>query len=342
MTVLLILILAASVFMILFGIRILSIIDRRKVYPRRLAAHFVPTKAYPPTRICPGDLPPAVVNKLLSLDGGDPPGSAPITVTLLDLIHRRLIYVTPKGRELYFSPLGSPEGLLPYEQRLLSFLRAAAGEQCYLSLTDLVEYIDVHRDEAARMRGAFLREVNEDFLDRGFCAMADYEDSAHPLVRIGEMGVSMAIGAALGWLAGNIPLGVTALAFAAAALILSGQVFAYRIPYLTDAGADMAARYRAWGAALSPLDSRAASHLPPADLSRYAAFAAALGQTDAFAALTDARHAIADDYPECKLYDPLYMEKLNRIDYSIYLLTLSPDDAYALSQRKHSRKHSSL
>lgn len=327
--------LLVSAGMILFGHLILSVVDCHFVYPKRLAKVQLDEKAYPKTPTRPADLPPAIVSQLVFFGGHNKmPGKSytRFTVTLLDLVHRKKIYVTRKGEELFFSPLGEESDLLPFELTLKQFLREAAGERLFISLSDLLIYIEANREAAAEMRSRFLREVSEDFLARNYSAEVSYEKSVHPLMRIGEVAVAGTVGVALGWLARNIPLGLISVGLAAVAVTLCMQVFRYKLPYLTEEGTIMKARWQAYGDYLSELSPVNCKEISGAALCDFAVYATALEQEETFSALAPVWEGIAEDHPECILYDSRFFKKLTQIDNSILISNVRPENQDALHQ----------
>lgn len=331
-TILFVLLLASAI-MILFGHLIMSLVDRLYTYPKRLAKVQIPAKPYPPTPTRPADLPPAIVSQLVYFGGHTKaPGKSytRFTVTLLDLVHRQKIFVTRREDELFFSPLGDESDLLPFELTLIHFLRDAAGERLFISLSDLLIYIEANQKIAADMRSRFLREVSDDFQARNFSAEVSYEKNTHPLMLIGEVAVAGTAGVVLGWLAGNIPLGLITVGLATVAVSLCMQVFRYKIPYLTAEGTIMQARWQAYGEYLSKLTPNTCKALSGSALCDYAVYATALEQEKTFSALAPVWEGISEDHPECILYDPRFFKKLTQIDNSILISNIRPENRDAL------------
>lgn len=329
MTAFLIALLSISAFMIVAGHFILSAIDRIFVYPRRLKKVQTTVPEYPPIALPPSNLPPAIVSQLVFFGDHSPKKEKSytrFTVTLLDLVHRHKIFVTRKGDELYFSPLGEDSDLLPYERELKNFFCEAAEGRCYLSLTSLKSYIEEYREKAAEMRNRFLRELSDDFVARGFSDTISYEKETHPLVLIGEIAVLMSVGAMLGWVASNIPLGVISVCFAGIATTLCLQVFRYKITYLTPKGEEMRAKWIAYGNYLSQLTVQQGRELPAERWRELAVYAAALEQNKTYAELSAIWGALAEQYPECQLYDPKFYRMLCQIDYAILISNIRLED----------------
>ena len=325
--------LLVSAFVILFGHLLMSILDRLFVYPRRLAKVQKQIIQYPPTQLRPSHLPPAIVSQLVFFgDHYKKPGKSytRFTVTLLDLIHRQTIYVTRKEDELFFSPLGDEKDLLPYELLLKRFIRDAAGDRLYVSLTDLLVYIEANRERAAEMRSLFLKEVTEDFISRCFSDEISFQKNVHPLMYIGEVAVAGTLGVALGWFAGNVPLGLISVGLTTVATSLCLQVFRYKLTYLTDKGVETQSQWRAYGEYLSELTPETCKGLSGSILCDYAVYATALEQEQTFASLASVWEDIAEDHPECILYEPRFFKKLTQIDNSILISNISSENSDSL------------
>ena len=314
--------LLTAAFLILFGHLIMSVVDRMYVYPKRLAKVQKSDPNYPPVNKIPAHLPPAVVSQLVFFGGQNKTEGKSytrFTVTLLDLVHRQKVFVTKREDELYFSPLGDESDLLPYELTLKRFLERAAGERVYISLSELLIYIEAHPKESAEMRSRFLREVSEDFISRGYSSEVSYEKNIHPLVHIGEVAVSVVLGAVLGWLAGNIPLGLISVGLGAISVSLCQQVFRYKIQYLTERGVEMRARWNSYGRYLSSLNVSACNEIEDSVLCHFAVYAVALETEKTFTDLASLWESIAEEHPECILYDNRFFKKLTQIDNSILI-----------------------
>ena len=315
-------ILILSAVMILFGHFIMSMVDHFYVYPRRLAKVQPRKIAYAPDRKRPGDLPPAIVSQLMFFGGHNRVAGKSytrFTVTLLDLIHRQKIFVTHREDELFFSPLGDESDLLPFELTVLHFLKQAAGERIFISLSDLLVYIEAHQEESAAMRSRFLKEVSDDFINRDLSGEISYEKRVHPLMSMGEVAVVCTVGFTIGWLAGNTALGLISIGLAAVAVSLCLQVFRYKLSYLTEQGLDQQARWKAYGDYLERLSPDFCKDVSVEDLCDYAVYAVALEQEKPFTALSPVWNAIAEEHPECILYEPMFFKKLTQIDNSILI-----------------------
>ena len=308
--------------MILFGPWIMSLVDRYYVYPKRLAKVQTSEAQYPSMQEHPSHLPPAIVAQLVSFSEQKPKKGKSYTrfiVTLLDLVHRQKIFVTHRGDELFFSPLGDDSDLLPFEKTLIQFIKSAAGERLFISLTDLLIYIEANREIASEMRSGFLKEIAEDFCARGFYKEVSYEKSVHPMMQIGKVAVSGTVGVILGWLAGNIPLGLVTVGLSMVAVSLCTQVLRYKLPYLTEVGMTEKERWTAYAKYLSKLSTANRSNISNAEICEFAVYALALEMEEAFTTLSPVWREIAEDHPECILYESFFFKKLIQIDNSILI-----------------------
>ncbi len=341
MTTALFVLLIVSAVMILFGHFIMSLIDRFYLYPHRLAKVQVKEQIYSPTMICPTNLPPAIVSQLMCFGGHNKTigkSYTRFTVTLMDLVHRQKVFVTRREDELFFSPLGDESDLLPFEKTLMDFIKEAAGQRVFVSLTDLLVYIEAHKESASEMRNRFLRQVSEDFVSRGFTSEVSFEKSVHPLVYIGQIAVAGTVGVVLGWLAGNVPLGLISVGLATVAVALCTQVFRYKLCYLTQEGVEMQSRWKAYEACLEGLTPYACEGVSDSTVCSFAVYAVALEQEKTFTALAPVWNDIAEDHPECILYDSRFFRKLTQIDNSILISNArreNQDDLHRVIKKGH-------
>lgn len=324
MTTVLIILLSVSVFMILFGHFILSMIDKHWVYPKRLGKIQPPIPQYSPRSTPPEVFPPAFVAMLFRLEHSEESQkdkqSTRFTVTLLDLIHRGKIGVIRDGKKLYLIPHDDESDLLPFEITLLRFIRDAYRDAERLSVAKLKGYIEEHRDCAAEMRSRFLREMVDEFHSRGYYAELNHQAStAHPLVLIGVISVAASLGAILGWLCHHIPLGVIALCLSGFAVWLAVQVFSYDLTHLTEEGAVALGEWKAYGQYIQFLKSGPNDHCPISEWSNVAVYAAAMEQHKTFRELVQIWQDLPDYSLECELYDPYFYKKLSEIDYAILI-----------------------
>jgi hypothetical protein len=324
-----------SAVMILFGHFIMSMIDRFCIYPRRLAKVQSEVTVYPPARNRPCNLPPAIVSQLVFFDGHNRATGKSytrFTVTLLDLIHRKKIFVTHRAEELFFSPLGDESDLLPFEHTVLQFLKDAAGERIFISLSDLLVYIESHREMSAAMRSQFLGEVADDFISRELSGEVSFEKKLHPLMSMGEVAVVCTAGLTIGWLAGNAALGLISVGLAAVAFSLCLQVFRYKLLFLTSEGLEQKAQWLAYGAHLAQLNPDNCKAVSESELCDYAVYAVAFEQEKTFTSLAPLWRDIAEDHPECILYEPLFFKKLIQIDSSILISNVNPGSQAEIQQ----------
>ena len=341
MSTVLFVLLLLSAGMILFGHFIMYVIDRFWVYPRRLAKVQSKEQVCPPTHIRPDKLPPAIVSQLVYFGGHNKVAGKSytrFTVTLLDLIHRQKVFVTRREDELFFSPLGDVSDLLPFEQTLMDFIKEAAGQKLFISLSDLLVYIEGHKESAAEMRSRFLLQVSEEFLSHEFCDEISYEKTLHPLMYIGQISVAGTVGVTLGWLAGNVPLGLISVGLAMVAVALCAQVFRYKLCYLTKKGVEIQCQWKAYGAYLEKLTPRYCAGISNATICSFAVYAVALEQEKTFTALAPVWQDIAEDHPECILYDMRFFKKLTQIDNSILISNASrqnPKDIQQVIKKGH-------
>lgn len=323
MTLFLILLLSVSVFMILFGHFILSMIDRQYVYPKRLARVQPPILPKSPRQTPPELLPPAMVSMLYGLkkQGISKKGnrSTRFTVTLLDLIHRGKISVVRDGKRLYLIPNEDESDLLSYEITLLRFVQDAHREIERLSVAKLKGYIEEHRESAAKMRSRFLREMMDDFQSRGFYQEIKCRRITNPLVWIGGAILTVTVGVLLGWTCQNIPLGVITLCFAGFAAWLVWQIFSYDLTYFTEKGANAMAEWEAYEQYIDTLFSSGQEKAPIEEWSRIAVYSAAMEKSRTFQDLVRIWSDLPEYSLECELYDPYFYNKLSEIDYAILI-----------------------
>ena len=337
MTILLIILLSVSVFMILFGHMILSIIDKAYVYPKRLAKLQPPIPSCEPRSTPPEPLPPAMVSLLWCVPSARNmrkyKRSTRFTVTLLDLIHRGKIAVQRDGKKLYL--LVQPEAdedLRPYEQILLNFIKDAARDIDRLSVARLKGYIEEHRDSSAAMRKRFHRELMSEFQSLGYYDELKRKSAIHPLMLIGGISVLASLGALVGWIGSNIPLGVITVCFAGFAGWLSVQVFTYDLPYLTDQGVTAWSEWDAYYRFLRSLKNASSLELPIGEWNRIAVYAAAMESNLTFQDLTKLWKNLPAFSLECELYDPYFYKKISEIDYAILISNAESVDAELFKQ----------
>ncbi len=328
MTVFLEILLGISVFVVIFGHFILSIIDRYWVYPKRLAKVQPEMPSAQPVDRPPSDLSPALVSRLVFFGNRKGGSYTQFAVTLMDLVHRKKIYVDHKSNELIFIPLDDGHGLQPFEQTLLTFLLEAAGENSQITLTYLKSYIEEHPEQCGEMRKKFQREVIDAFLAQGFSDEVSYEHKQNPFLLIGKIALVVGAGALLGWLAGSLTLGVVSLCFAGLAFAVCYQVFSYKLPYLTEKGMQMKAEWLAYGQYLDELKcaGQKAASLSPERWCEVAVYAAAMEKNKTFDELSSLWETLADDYPECELYDPHFYKKICSIDHAILVANIHLED----------------
>lgn len=325
MTIALIILLSISVFMILFGHFILSAIDKYRVYPKRLAKLQAPVPTLPPTNTAPADdLPPAILSMLWNVQSTRNSKklwrSTRFTVTLLDLIHCGKIGVLRDGKKLYLIPKEvSDDDLRPYERTMLAFVRNACRSSDRLTVARLKGYIEEHREEAAAMRVCFMKELMSDFDSRGYYAVDKCKSNVHPLALIGGISILASLGALLGWLCHNIPLGVISICFTGFAVWLSFQVFTYDIPYLTDRGIDALSRWDAYNRFIHSLPTSSENAPSVEEWSRIALYGAAMEGKFTFQELTKIWKDLPKHSLECELYDPYFYKKISEIDYAILI-----------------------
>lgn len=332
MTIILIVLLALSVFMILFGHMILSFIDQKYIYPKRLAALQPPIPEVEPLNVPPEDLPPAIVSMICGLHSMRSPKrikrSTRFTVTLLDLIHRGKIKVMRDGKKLYLIPNDDPNSdLRSYERILLEFVKDAARTVDHLSVAKLKGYIEVHRECAADMRSRFMQEMMSDFQSRGYYDELKRKSPMHPLALIGGIAVLASVGALLGWLASNIPLGVITCCFAGFAGWLSIQVFTYDIPFFTKKGARAFGEWDAYRHFIQSIKNGTTQSPAIEQWNRIAVYAAALEANLTFHDLTKIWKNLPEHSLECELYDPYFFKKLSEIDYAILISNVESIDS---------------
>lgn len=319
-----------SIGVVLLGHFICSVIDRAFVYPKRLAKVQPEIPHLEPVNRPPELASPALVSRLCFFGEQRKKGLSytQFAVTLLDLVHRKKILVDHSTNHLYFTPLDDGEGLLPFEQTLLNFIVAAASESgidpteggpAHITLSQIKAYIEEHPDRAGQMREAFQKQVIEAFIEQGYSSEVSYEHRINPFEVLGLIGASVGLGVLLGWLASNITLGVFSLCFTGLAFAVCFQVFSYKLPYLTEKGVEMKSKWLAYGEYLDTIKHTGshAEQLTPDRWCEVAVYAAALEKNKTFDELSTLWETIADDYPECELYDPHFFRKICSIDHAI-------------------------
>lgn len=324
MTIFLIILLSVSVIMILFGHFILSLIDKYYVYPKRLAELQTPIPTEELRTAPPEDLPPAIVSMLWEISSTRNPSklrrSTRVTVTLLDLIHRGKIGVMRDGKKLYLIPAKiDTADLLPYERTLWCFIEEAYRSNDRLSVAKLKGYIEEHRDRAANMRVRFMDELNQSFESYGYAKVLKRRVNQHPLALFGAIAVLASLGALLGWLCQNIPLGVISIGFAGFAAWLSVQVFTYDLTYLTDKGVSAISQWQAYHRYLQTLKNTSAVTPSVDQWNRIAVYAVSMEESFSFRDLNKIWKNLPEYSLECELYDPYFYKKLSEIDYAILI-----------------------
>lgn len=339
MTLFLYILLGVSIVAVLLGHFISSLVDRLYVYPKRLRKVQSEIPKLDPIDSPPDDLPPALASRLYFFGQHKHKGLSytQFTVTLLDLVHRKKIYVDHSTNHLFFTPLDDGDGLLPFEQTLLNFIVAAASESgldpteggpAHITLSQLKAYIEEHPDRAGKMRGIFQRQIIESFIAQGYSDEVSYEHKITPFEVLGAIAGVATLGALFGWLAGNISLGVVSLFFTALAIGVCYQVFSYKLPYLTEKGIEMKAKWLAYGEYLESIKhtGSGAEHLSAERWCEVAVYAAAFEKNKTFDELSDLWETLADDYPECELYDPHFFKKICSIDHAILVANPNLED----------------
>lgn len=339
MTLFLQILLGISIIVALLGHFICSLIDRAFVYPKRLRKVQTDLPHVDPLKRPPGDLPPALASRLYFFGQHKHKGLSytQFAVTLLDLVHRKKILVDHSTNHLYFTPLDDGEGLLPYEQTLLNFIVAAASEsgidpteggQAHITLSQLKAYIEEHPERAGQMRELFQKQVIDAFLQEGYSGEVSYEHKLNPFEVIGLIALAVGLGALLGWLAGNLTLGVFAVCFAGLATAVCYQVFSYKLPYLTEKGVETKAQWLAYGEYLDSINREEgeSEHLSPERWCEIAVYAAAFEKNKTFEELSTLWESLATDYPECELYDPYFFRKICSIDHAILVANPGLED----------------
>ena len=310
--------------MILFGHFILSAIDKYRVYPKRIARLQPPMPTLPPASTPPEDIPPAILSMLWNVQATRNFKklwrSTRFTVTLLDLIHRGKIGVLRDGKKLYLLPREDADNnLLPYERTILAFVRNACRSSDRLTVAQLKGYIEEHRQEAASMRVRFMKELMHDFDSRGYYAVEKCKSPIHPLALIGGISILASLGALLGWMCNNIPLGVITICFTGFAVWLAIQVFTYDIPYLTQRGVDTISRFDAYNRFIHSLPTSSDKAPSVEEWSRIAVYGAAMEGRFTFQELTKIWKDLPEYSLECELYDPYFYKKISEIDYAILI-----------------------
>lgn len=322
--------LGISIAVVLLGHFVCALIDRALVYPKRLGKVQPDIPRLDPIDRPPDDLPPALASRLYFFGQQKRKGLSytQFAVTLLDLVHRKKILVDHSTNHLYFTPLDDGEGLLPFEQTLLNFIVAATSEsgidpteggQAHITLSQLRAYIEEHPDRAGQMRDIFQKQVIDAFLKQGYSDEVSYEHKANPFRTVGGIILVAGVGALFGWLANNLALGVVTFCLAGLAVAVCYQVFGYKLPYLTEKGVDEKAKWLAYGEYLDSIKRREdnADQLSPERWCEIAVYAAAFEKNKTFDELSDLWETLADDYPECELYDPHFFRKICSIDHQI-------------------------
>lgn len=339
MTLFLQILLGISIAFVLFGHFIFSLIDRAFVYPKRLAKVQSKIPHSDPINRPPVDLPPALVSRLYFFGQHKHKGLSytQFAVTLLDLVHRKKILVDHSTNHLYFTPLDDGEGLRSFEQTLLNFLVAATAEsgidpteggQAHITLSQLRAYIEEHPDRAGQMRDIFQKQVIEAFIEQGYSDEVSYEHKLSPFEVLGLIAASVGLGVLFGWLANNITLGIFSFCFAGLAVAVCYQVFSYKLPYLTKKGVEEKSKWLAYGEYLDSIKHTGndAEHLSPERWCEVAVYAAAFEKNKTFEELSDLWETLADDYPECELYDPHFFKKICSIDHAILVANPNLED----------------
>jgi hypothetical protein len=272
-----------------------------------------PVRAEPPTPDLPTDPPPAVVGYLVNGCHVDPDAAV---ATLMDLAARRhLELYQPAGdpeQTLVRVREPAPEGLAPYERRVMDRVVEAAGAAGSVPLAELT---GSYPKEGYRWSERFRKEVIEDAKHRGLTVSRPFGVTAIALM----VGLILACGSGIALPATVVGAGLgdgealgtgrTALMVIAMVVVTFGLVVAAIIPvfrWLDDehrskAGRAVTARWLGVSAWLRAHESF--TELPPSAVAvwdRYLSYGAALGVTPVVSRVAElvegARQALWSNY----------------------------------------------